>query len=281
MLAARRVRDSASAMTLDALLSRIGFTGRVTPDAAALRALHRSFVLALPYENLDVQLGRPLSRAPEAAYEKIVGKRRGGWCYEMNGLLAWALEQAGFRVRRLAGGVMRETSGDSVIGNHLVLRVDLENETWLADAGFGDGLVDAVPLREGAFRNGVYDCTLERADGGWWRYRNDVRGSAASFDFHEDVTDEALLEKHSQLFQTDPNSGFVLNAVVQRWTPDAMLTLRGKVLKRITSGDTHSQTLPDADAYVSTLKTHFALDLPEAGALWPRIEARHQALGLA
>ncbi len=267
-------------MNLDDLLRRIGVTGSFSADAASLRRIHRAFVQSLPYENLDVQFGRPLTRSPEAAYRKIVDHRRGGWCYEMNGLLAWALEQAGFRVRRLAGGVTRETAGDSVIGNHLVLLVDLEDGVWLADAGFGDGLIEAVPLREGQFQNGVYRCALERADGGWWRYRNDPRGSAASFDFHEDVSNEALLEKHSQLFQSDPGSGFVLNAVVQRWTPDAMLTLRGKILKIVAADDARAQNLPDADAYVSTLKDSFALDLPEARALWPRIEARHRALGL-
>jgi N-hydroxyarylamine O-acetyltransferase len=268
-------------MQLEAFLKRIGYAGSLAPDAATLRAIHRSFVLAVPYENLDVQFGRPVTRHPAAAYSKIVDGRRGGWCYEMNGLLGWALEQAGFRVRRLAGAVTRETAGDSVIGNHLVLIIDLPDGPWLADAGYGDGLIEAVPLREGPFSNGIFLCALERIDGGWWRYHNDPRGSASSFDFHEGVTDEALLEDRCQFLQSDPGSSFVLNAVVQRWTPDAMLTLRGKVQKTITSHGTGSQALPDADAYVSALKDIFALDLPQACTLWPRIEERHRGLGLA
>ena len=99
-------------------LNRIGFTRRPTVDHATLAELCFHHVLAFPYENLDVQLGRRLSRDPRDAFEKLVLQGRGGWCYEYNGLFAWMLELAGFRVRRLAGGVMREAAGDRMIGNH-------------------------------------------------------------------------------------------------------------------------------------------------------------------
>src|SRR3954471_15025485 len=103
-------------MDLKAYFGRIGYVGEPRVDLATLRALHRAHLLAIPYENLDVQLGRPLTTDPAAAYDKIVRRRRGGWCYEMNGLFGWALETVGFSVMRMAGGAMRELRGDMAVG---------------------------------------------------------------------------------------------------------------------------------------------------------------------
>src|SRR4029078_11594867 len=95
-------------------------------DLATLRAVHRQHLERIPYENLDVQFGRRLSIEIETIFEKIVSRGRGGWCYEMNGLLGWALEEIGFKVTRMAGGVMRATLGDGNLRNTLVLRVGLD-----------------------------------------------------------------------------------------------------------------------------------------------------------
>ncbi len=264
-------------MRLQAYLDRIGYAGPVQPDLATLRAIHRAHVESIPYENLDVQFGVKVSRAVPAIFDKIVGRRRGGWCYEMNGLLSWALEVIGFSVKRLAGGVRREAVGDQAVGNHLVLLVDL-GETWLADAGFGNGLIEPIRLREGAFRVGPLNCCLERIEGGWYRYFDDAITGGPSFDFHEDVSDEALLEARCRFLQSDPNSAFVLNAVAQRWRNDEHTSLRGRTLTRINSGGKGTTTVESADAYVATLRDTFDLDLPEAARLWPKICARHEAL---
>ncbi|MBY0421933.1 MAG: arylamine N-acetyltransferase, partial [Parvularculaceae bacterium] len=117
-------------MRIERYLGRIGFAGAPAANLETLRAMHRGHALRIPYENLDVQLGRPVSRDPTRAFEKIVEGVRGGWCFEMNGVFSAALDAVGFRVRRLAGAVMREMLGDDAIGNHLVILVDLD-ETYL------------------------------------------------------------------------------------------------------------------------------------------------------
>src|SRR3954451_21382564 len=99
-------------MELAAYLARIGYAGPVRPDLSTLRAVHRAHLQAIPYDSLDVQLGRPLTLDPAAAYDKIVRRRRGGWCYEMSGLLGWALGEIGFSVPRMAGAAMRAERGD-------------------------------------------------------------------------------------------------------------------------------------------------------------------------
>lgn len=264
--------------SLAAYLHRIGLDAAPAADLPTLRTVHRAHVEAIPYENLDVQLGRPVTRDVAAAFDKIVTLRRGGWCYEMNGLLAWALEEIGFRVRRLAGAVGRAAGGDATVGNHLVLLIDLDGEIWLADAGFGDGLIEPTLLREGAFEVGPLTCRLNRIEGGWWRYSNDPSGAAPSFDFHADVSDDTLLDAACVRLQTDPESPFVQTAVVQRWRDGEHASLRGRVLTTVSASGAAKATIADAATYVAVLRDRLALDLPEAATLWPKISARHEAV---
>ena len=95
-------------MQLTDYLTRIDYHGTVAPTLACLNAVHRHHLLNIPYENLDVQLRRPVDQDIERIFEKIVHRRRGGWCYEMNGLLCWALREIGFDVMRMTGGVGRK-----------------------------------------------------------------------------------------------------------------------------------------------------------------------------
>lgn len=262
-------------MNLADYLARIGFDRPVRTDIQTLSALCRAHVNAIPFDPLDVAMGKSVTRAPEDAFDKIVRRGRGGWCYEMNGLFAWALEEAGFKVRRLAGGVAREFTGDDAVGNHLMLIVDLDGP-WLVDVGFGDGLTTTVPLQEGAFDNSVMRCGLVDMGDGWWRYKNDPRGAAPSYDFNLDVTDEALLEERCRWLQTDPSSPFIQNAVAQRWNGDQHLSLRGRVMQHIGPDGKEQELVETAEEYVRLLKDEMRLDLPEAASLWPKICARHE-----
>jgi N-hydroxyarylamine O-acetyltransferase len=88
-------------LELSAYLERIRFGGAVRPDLATLKAVHRAYQYAVPFENLDVLLRRPVALNLEANYDKIVRQRRGGRCYEMNGVTGWALKEMGFEVARL------------------------------------------------------------------------------------------------------------------------------------------------------------------------------------
>src|SRR5258707_7305951 len=108
-------------MDLKAYFDRIEFRGEARPDLATLRTLHRAHLRAIPYENLDVQLGRTVTTDPEAAFDKIVTRRRRGWCYEMNALFGAVLVQIRFKVTRIASAATRATTGDSAIGNHPLL----------------------------------------------------------------------------------------------------------------------------------------------------------------
>ena len=155
-----------------------------------------------------------------------------GWCYEMNGLLAWALEEIGFEVMPMAGAVMRSERGDAVIGNHLVLLVQLD-EPWLADVGFGDGLFEPVPLKAGIIHQRGFEFRMEQLDDGYWRLHNHAYGGAASFDFRCEPAPQALLQSQCHRLQTAKDSGFVQNLVCQRFVQGGYEVQLGRVAKRI------------------------------------------------
>ncbi|MFT5774227.1 arylamine N-acetyltransferase family protein [Hyphomonas sp.] len=118
---------------LAAYFDRIGFEYSPRADGATLCALCRAHINTIPFENLDVQLGRKTARSQAEIHDKLVSRQRGGWCYEQNGLMGWALDEIGFDVTRLVAGVMREQAGDGQLGNHPCLLVRLEGEDLLVD----------------------------------------------------------------------------------------------------------------------------------------------------
>jgi N-hydroxyarylamine O-acetyltransferase len=264
-------------LELSAYLDRIGFEGSARPDLATLRAIHRAHQYVVPFENLDVQLRRPAVLDLEANYDKIVRRRRGGWCYELNGVMEWALKAIGFEVMRMSAGVMRVQAGDAQIGNHLCLLVRLDGP-YLVDVGFGGSLTEPLPLRASEREDSPYRLGLSELGDGYWRFVEIAHGDPFSFDFRVAPADEALFARKCRFLQTDPASPFVQNLVVQRRTAAMHLSLRGRVLAAIHSTRVDKTLLNSADELVATLKDSFGLDVPEAATLWPSICTRHETL---
>jgi len=263
---------------VDHYLERIGVSGPLVPNLATLRALHRAHLTSISYENMDVQLGRPVTIEIPAIYEKIVVNKRGGWCYEMNGIFGWALKKLGFRVTRATGSVMRKVMGDASNGNHLVLRVELDEGLYLADVGFGDGPIEPIRVAPGKFTAHGFAFDLTQVDENWWRLHNHPRGGAPSFDFNLASADEALFAAKCDWLQTAQGSTFVQNAVCQRFTPAGISILRGRTVRRIVGENSSDILIDSADEFMTILEDEFALQIPEARTLWPKICARHDEL---
>lgn len=264
-------------MELAAYLDRIGYQGPRRADLETLKGVHRAHALAVPYENLDVQLGRPVSIDAGHCFDKVVRQRRGGWCYEQNGTLGWALEELGFKPVRFCGGG-DDGAGGRTVGNHLVLRVELDGETWIADVGCGDGPLEPYRLREGPFGDRHYEYRLERMADGWWRVHNHRLGIIPYTDIHPGLTDEGLLRERCDWLQREAESVFVLNAVVLGQGADGQASVRGRLLLKNDNRGRSKRLIEDAADYVAVLKNEFGLDLPAAAGLWDRICARHDAL---
>jgi N-hydroxyarylamine O-acetyltransferase len=264
-------------MDVSLYLDRIGLPSPPRLNAGGLAALHRAHAYAIPYEGLDIQLGRPVDLDPARIFAKLVTARRGGWCYENNGLLGQALTSLGFAVRRCTAGVYRRERGDAALGNHLALAVTLEEE-WLCDLGLGDGLRAPIPLREGDHHDGPLTFRLERLPDGYWRFHNHADGSPETFDFLNAPADEALFERQCARLQTDPESHFVLNAEAIRMTKDASVTLLGRVLRRQGPSGLHKTLIEDAAQMQHLLAAEFGITGVDCAAIWPQIAARHDQL---
>lgn len=118
-------------------LERLAYHGTTVPTRTTLDALHMAHLLQVPFENYDIMLGVPIELSIDAFYRKIVDRRRGGFCYELNALFSALLQALGFKVSLLAAGVFKgEGYGDEL--DHLLLGIDLDGKTLIADVGFGD-----------------------------------------------------------------------------------------------------------------------------------------------
>src|SRR6266481_8634295 len=128
-----------------AYLLRIGYRGRPQPNIESLRRLHRKHLFSIPFENLDIHLGRPIILGQDAFYEKIIKHHRGGFCYELNGSFAALLTRLGFKVTILSVRVASKGGGFSPEFDHMTLLVALKGR-WLVDVGFGDSFTEPKRL---------------------------------------------------------------------------------------------------------------------------------------
>jgi N-hydroxyarylamine O-acetyltransferase len=262
-----------STTQLQHYFARIGYRGGRDVSLGTLRTLHRAHLLAIPYENLDIHLGRRLTLDPDATFDKLVDERRGGWCFEMNGLFGRVLETLGFEVRYLSGAVGRARRGWRAQGNHLVLLVMLDRP-WIADVGFGDGFLTPLPLEPGNYRQGFLQYRLSR-DGPRWRMDNHPHGGADGFDFTLTPRTLDAFAAQCHELQTSPESSFVTSTVCERFTSEGLVMLRGATLREVTVTGVATRVLQDAGEFAAVLRDRFDLTAPELADLWPGVWARH------
>jgi N-hydroxyarylamine O-acetyltransferase len=249
---------------LDAYLARIGHTGPLSADADTLFALHRSHVDAIPFENLDIQMGRGISLDPVALQAKLVGHRRGGYCFEQNRLFAMALESAGFAVSTLEARVRARPPGALLPRTHMVLGVALGGRRWLADVGFGgDGLIEPVRVDGGDARQlessyrvrpeGPLSVLQRRTEAGWEDLYAVLPDPVHPIDF----------EVANWYTSTHPDSAFVLTLTAQRITNGARHVLRNLTYSVVRGAARETTQIARTDL-VPLLAGTFGIDVPAA-----------------
>ncbi len=252
-------------MDIAAYLNRIDYRGPLAPTAETLRQLHLAHLYNIPFENLDIHLKRPIVLDEGRFFEKIVAQRRGGFCYELNGLFAALLRELGFNLTLLSAGVYE--SDQDRFGpdyDHMVLLVQLE-ERWLADVGFGDSFREPLRLDDPAdqIQNGVaYRIArdddewtmMERGDDGKWAdgYRFTLKPRRL-YDF--------TYACHYQ--QTSPDSHFTQKRICSRTTPEGRFTLSDLRLIITADGQRQERVLADQGEYEAALKEYFGVVLIE------------------
>jgi arylamine N-acetyltransferase len=261
-------------MTLDlnGYLERIEFRGAAEPTLDALQALVSAHTRAIPFENLDPLTGTPVDDlGPDALTDKLVHRRRGGYCYEQNGLLGYVLSELGFRVRRLAGRVIWMLPPDAPIPaqTHTVLAVTFPGSQgpYLVDVGFG-GQTPTSPLR--IETGSVQQTTLEpyrledRRDG--LVLQAQIRGEwAPLYEFTTRTAPAIDLEVGSWFVSTHPSSHFVTGLMAALVTDGARLNLAGRYLTVHGAGGSEKIRLDDAAAVVDTLVERFGINVAELG----------------
>lgn len=259
-------------------LDRIGAAAPVQADLAALAALMRAHLDRVPFENLDVQLGHVPLETVDAIFDKVVGRGRGGWCYEVNTLFGVLLADLGYAVTRLSGDVRRGGDVAERLGNHLCLRVDLDRP-YLVDVGFGGSITAPLALAPGAGIDGPYAIHLAHVEGDRWIFDETVgEGASFGFDFTTGPADEAVLATMRSALAREDWSPFVQNLVMQLRRGDTHWTLRGRVLTQLTPAGRSTRLLKSADEMVAVGRDIFGVQLPEADRLWRRAADRHAQL---
>ncbi len=251
-------------MDIQAYLQRIAFVGPAPATLDTLRALHYAHLLAVPFENLDIP-ERPIVLDEECFFDKVIRRRRGGFCYELNGLFAALLRELGFRVTLLSARVPKNKGAKATLleFDHLTLRVDLE-EPWLADVGFGESFTEPMPLAHGAERveRGMTYRLDHGTDDRWTllaKRGQNGNGCKPFYDFtlapHELSEFAGMCRYH----QTAPESPFMQRKVCSRLTPTGRVTLANMRLIITEDGSRQERNL-DEQEYRAALREHFGIE---------------------
>ncbi len=266
---------------LTAYLDRIGYTGPRRPDLPALQGVVAAHATAIPFENIDVLLGRGVRLDTGSLVAKLVGGGRGGYCFEHNSLLLHALRALGFQVAGFSARVLwGRPEGDPTARSHMLLRAALPEGEFLADVGFG-GVTLTVPLR---FEIGTEQQTPHephrlvdsdgeielqaRLDGGWTRLYQFLPLPQLPIDY----------EQANWFTATYPESLFTNHLLMARPELDRRYALFDREFTiRHRDGRVEKRTLGDAADLANVLASCFRIAPPaadrDAGALWERLPA--------
>jgi N-hydroxyarylamine O-acetyltransferase len=237
-------------MDVEAYLRRIGYEGGREPTLGTLRALHRAHLLAVPFENLDIVGSTPIVLDERRLFEKIVRRRRGGFCYELNGLFAALLRAQGYRVTLLSARVHQgEDFGPEF--DHLTLLVSGGQlpGPYLADVGFGECFREPLPLVDGAERvDGPRAYRLRRLDEAWQLDEREAGGEwRPAYRFALQPRRWQDFEAMCQYHQTSPESHFTQGRIYSLATPEGRLSLSEKKLT-VTRGEVKEERELETDA---------------------------------
>lgn len=281
-----------TSVNTEGYLGRLGIAAPAQPDITTLHELHAAHAERIAYETLDIHLGRPTSIEPLDSVDRVL-RRRGGYCYHLNGAFSQLLVALGYDVVWHRAGVHAnpaEPPPGSARANHLALTAHAlptdANPTgdWLVDVGLGDAMHAPLPLIPGVYEQKPFRFELgpSQTDPGGWHFEHDPAGSFLSMDFAPGrATVADFLDRHEYL-STSPESGFVRVCSVQRRDALGADTLRGCVLSRYGEPALADLVIDTAAEWFEVLADVFGLTLTdvspvERDGLWARVHAAHEA----
>lgn len=251
-------------MNVEVYLQHLNYDGPRTCDSDTLQALHQAHLLAVPFENLDIHRGRAIVLEEAALYDKIVRQRRGGFCYELNGLFAALLRELGFEVKLLSAGVMDNGKFGPEF-DHLTLLVQLEKR-WLADVGFGDSFREPLRLEELTEQVQHGSAYRLRHTGEYWIMQRRLSNQEWEPQYRFTLQPHRLADFAGMCHyhQTSPASHFTQNRICSRATPEGRVTLSDMRLIITANGQRQETSLQDQAEYTQALWEYFGIDLTKS-----------------
>jgi N-hydroxyarylamine O-acetyltransferase len=246
----------------DAYLQRVDYDGKTAPTVDTLKALHHAQLYTIPFENFDIQLGRGINLNPETIFEKLIHKRRGGYCFELNGIFLMALKSMGFDVRPLLGRV--HITGTPTGRGHQIELVTIEGRQWIADVGFG-GETPRSPIPLELNQPTTHDGQIVRL------VKDDHFGIILQSLKEEEWIDlysfdlgyvcPADIDYGNHFTSTHPSSPFVFARIAALPVENGVITLFNNTLKKGVAGKEIVQELAEGQAYFDALESHFGIEL--------------------
>lgn len=250
-------------MNTSAYLKRIGCTTDSGPSLAALQQLQQAHLLTVPFENLDIPLGRRINLGN--TFEKVVNNRRGGFCYELNGLFYELFQALGYQLHMISARVYNDkTHAYGPEYDHMALVVTVEEEDYLVDVGFGEFALHPLKLQlsqeqedaRGRFivelHDGEYLVVKKRVQDDW----------VPEYIFSRTPRGLAEFESMCLYHQTSPASHFTQKSLCSLLTPEGRITLTGYTLKTTRNGSIATErVLADEEEYRHALVEHFGVRL--------------------
>jgi len=249
---------------LPAYLARIGLKEVPDADAEGLLTLQRAHRLSIPFENLDIPLGRGISLDPEQVFDKLVRRRRGGYCFEQNGLFLAALHAIGFEARALLARVWLFAT-ETPPKTHQVLLVALNGEDWIADAGFGGSYTPPMRLAEGeaASPDGTRFRLIRDAQHGWMLARWGGEDWQPQYSFTTDRVWPADIAMSNHFVSNEPDSRFVTSMFVTTVLPHGFASLINRDYHRTSAKGDERSEISSAKMLQLRLSLVFGIDLTD------------------
>lgn len=248
---------------LGAYLERIGCPGPVRPDRETLERLHRAHRLGIAFENLDIPLARGIALDPDRLFDKLVLRRRGGYCFEQNALFLGMARAIGFEMRPLLARVWLAAEGVPP-RTHTLNLVTLDGEELIADVGFGGSFVPPLRLAAGseaATDDGARHRLQEDEEHGWRLDRDAGEGWHPQYSFGLDQVWPADLEAANHFTATRPGTRFTTLRIVSTALPDGYASLVGRTLTVSRKGQAEVREIGTAEDYRQVVSELFGLDL--------------------
>jgi N-hydroxyarylamine O-acetyltransferase len=249
--------------SLDAYFERINYRGSTEAGEDTLRDIHTAHTLNVPFENLDVFYRRPILLDSLSLYKKIVEEKRGGYCFEMNGIFSHVLQEMGFKVTNLLARVTIDGIHYTT-KTHQAIRVEIGGNTWLADVGFGnDGIIAPLILEEDIEQKQfAHTYRLVKHAKFGWALQKKMEGSYVplyAFTLDACSPEDFLMSNH--FTATFPESFFIKMRMCTMPTKDGRITLTDNHFKVVKNNDVLDTPITTDNEFNTLLKKHFRLDL--------------------